>query len=197
MRRLLPIVVLAALALASAAYAAPITYVATLSGSAESPPNNSPGTGSAEVIYDPVAHILSYDVIFSDLLAPTTAAHIHCCTTTPFTGTAGVATTTPSFPGFPLGVQNGVFVNTFDLTLASSWNPAFITASGGTVAGAEAAFASGLASGRTYFNIHTAAPNGFPGGEIRGFLVAPEPGTAALLLLGAVGLVVARRRARA
>jgi len=34
---------------------------------------------------------------------------------------------------------------TYDLTLASSWNPAFITAWGGTPAGAEAKLASGLA----------------------------------------------------
>ena len=32
------------------------------------------------------------------LITPSTAAHIHCCTTTP-----GVATTVPVFPGFPIG----------------------------------------------------------------------------------------------
>jgi hypothetical protein len=193
MRRLLPVLLLAALFVAPAAQAAPITYLATLDGPSEDPPVPSPGTGTAIVIYDPVAHTLFLDVSFSNLVGTTMAAHIHCCTTTPFAGTAGVATTTPSFVGFPLGVQGGTFVNTLDLTMASSWNPAFVTANFG-IASAETAFANGLAAGRTYFNIHTSFR---PGGEIRGFLVVPEPGTTALLLLGALGLAVVRRRARA
>ena len=196
-RLLLPVVVLAALVMGPTAEAAPISYVAVLSGPNEAPPNSSPGTGIAYLWYDPVAHTATYDASFSGLVGNTSAAHVHCCTTLPFTSTAGVATQTPSFALFPLGVKSGTFVDTYDLTLASSWNLAFITANGGTTAGAEAAFAGGLASGRTYFNIHTAAPDGFPGGEIRGFLVAPEPGTTALLLLGALGLTVVRRRARA
>jgi hypothetical protein len=80
----------------------------------------------------------------------------------------------------------------FDLTDAGSWNPAFITASGGTTAGAEAALLAGLASNQTYLNIHT---TNFGGGEIRGFLVAaPEPGT--FLLAGAVlaGFLIRRRK---
>lgn len=192
MRRLLPVLLLAALFVAPAAQAAPITYRATLDGPSEDPPVPSPGTGTATVIYDPVAHTLSFDVAFANLVGTTTAAHIHCCTTTPFAGTAGVATQTPSFTLFPLGVQSGTFVDTYDLTLASSWNPAFITANGG-IASAETAFGNGLAAGRTYFNIHTSFR---PGGEIRGFLV-PEPATAALILLGMVGLAAARRRLRA
>jgi len=63
---------------------------------------------------------------------------------------------------------------------------------GGTVAGAEAAFASGLAAGTTYFNIHTSM---FPGGEIRGFLaVVPEPSTIGLVAAGLVGILMAGRR---
>jgi CHRD domain len=75
----------------SASLATIITYGANLSGPAESPPNASPGTGSATVITDDVANTLSVDVSFSGLLAGTTASHIHCCTTAPFTGTAIVA----------------------------------------------------------------------------------------------------------
>jgi hypothetical protein len=70
------------------------------------------------------------DVSFSGLLGTTTASHIHCCTPTPLSGTAGVATTTPTFAGFPLGVTSGTYMNTLDLTLASSYNPAFVTANG-------------------------------------------------------------------
>ena len=88
---------------ASAAQATPISYSAHLSGPAESPPNASPGTGTALVTLDTAAHMLTVDVTFSGLLGTTTASHIHCCTAVPGTGTAGIATQTPSFTGFPLG----------------------------------------------------------------------------------------------
>jgi CHRD domain/PEP-CTERM motif len=178
----------------------PITYSAFLSGPAEAPPNTSPGTGSALVIIDTAAHTLEVSASFADLLSTTTAAHIHAPTTTPFSGTAGVATQVPSFLNFPLGVTSGTMPNTiFDLTLAASFNPAFITAQGGTPATAEAALASALTGGQAYFNVHTAAPLGFPAGEIRGFLTpaqVPEPATLSLLSMTLGGLVLARRRAR-
>ena len=53
------------------ASAAPITYVATLSGPGESPPNLSPGTGLAEVIIDTTANALFVEIFsFSGLTAP-------------------------------------------------------------------------------------------------------------------------------
>jgi len=128
--------------------------------------------------------MLEVQVTFADLTGPNTAAHIHCCTITPFAGTAGVATVTPTFTGFPGGVTSGTYDHTFDLTLASSYNPAFVTANGGTTASAEAALLAGIATGEAYLNIHTSV---VPGGEIRSFLVAvPEPAT-----LGFVGLALA------
>ena len=61
---------------------------------------------------------------------------------------------------------------TYDMTQASTWNPAFVTANGSTTAGAEAALVSGMAAGQAYLNIHTTTS---PGGEIRGFPALSVP----------------------
>lgn len=174
------------------AQAAILTYTASLSGAAEAPPNASPATGTATLNIDDVANTMSVSIDWSGLLGTTTVAHIHCCTALPGIGTAIPATTVPSFPGFPTGLTAGTYLSSFGLLDSASYNPAFITANGGTVAGARTAFLAGLASERSYLNIHT---NLFPSGEIRGFLTAvPEPGSIALLALGAAGLGVIRRR---
>jgi hypothetical protein len=167
-------------------------YEAVLSGPNESPPNASPATGLAFVNYDNVAHTLQVEVTFSGLTGTTTASHIHAATASPGTGTAGVATTTPYFAGFPIGVTSGSYSNTLDLTLSSSYNPSYITANGGTTASAEAALVAAMAADEAYLNIHTST---FPGGEIRGFLVlVPEPSTAALLGVGALAWVWNKKR---
>jgi len=169
-----------------------ITYFANLNGPSESPTNASPGTGFALITVDNLLNTMRLQVSFSGLLGTTTASHIHSPTPSPFTGTAGVATTTPSFVGFPLGVTSGTFDNTLNLTLASSYNPAFVTANGGTPASAEAALLAGIAAGEAYLNIHSSV---FGGGEIRGFLIAvPEPATLGLVGLALVGLLAFGRK---
>jgi hypothetical protein len=76
------------------------------------------------------------------------------------------------------------------MTLASSYNPSFVTANGGTPASAEAALFSAMAADEAYLNIHT---NNFPGGEIRGFLT-PVPAPPAVVLVGLGAGCVALRR---
>ena len=152
------------------------------------PSDNSPGTGTAVVTLEP-GDMMRVQVTFSGLTSGTTASHIHCCLPAPGeNATVMVATTTPSFPGFPMGVTSGTYDQTFDLTLASSYNPAFITSIFNldpmkSVAGAEAALVTALLDQETYLNIHTTM---FPGGEIWGLLV-PGPVVGA----GLPGLIAA------
>jgi hypothetical protein len=178
----------------SVAFSAPISYFAILNGSNENPPTGSPGTGFATVTIDQVVNTMLVNVTFTGLSSGDTAAHIHCCV--PPGGNTGVATTTPTFTGFPSGVTSGTYSNLFDMTLASSYNPAFVTANGGTTASAEAVLFAGITAGQAYLNIHT---TNNPGGEIRGFLAptAPEPSTLVLAGAALASLALLRRRRRA
>ena len=142
-------------------------YWVSLSGPAEAPPNNSPGTGKALITIDAVANTMRVQTTFSGLVAGVTASHIHAPTAVAGTGTAGVATTLPTFPGFPSGVTAGTYDQTFNMLLASSYNPSYVTNNGGTTASAFAALRAAISAGKAYLNIHSTT---FPGGEIRGFL---------------------------
>jgi hypothetical protein len=176
-----------------AAYAIPITFVGSLTGANEVPPVPSPGTGLATVVLDSTAQTLQVNVTFSGLTSNDTAAHIHCCA--PLGTNAGVATTVPAFPGFPLGVTSGTYSSVvFDLTQPTIYNSAFVTLEGGTIPLAEAALIAGIQNGQTYLNIHTMIN---PGGEIRGQLEpVPEPTTLLLLGTTVTGLGLARWRRR-
>jgi hypothetical protein len=178
----------------SGANAAPMAFTALLSGANEVPAIVSPGTGLATVILDAAAQTLQINVTFSGLTSNTVAAHIHCCA--PLGTNAGVATTVPAFPGFPIqpsGVTSGTYISqVFDLTQPLIYNPAFVTLRGG-LAQAEAALIAGIIGGQTYLNIHTV---NFPGGEIRGQLTATPLPAALPLFAAGLGLVMflARRK---
>lgn len=183
---------LAIAAMPDIANAEPLVFTTTLSGANEVPAVPTPGTGTAFVSVE--GNIMTVSATFSGLIGTTTMAHIHCCIGPG--ANVGVATQTPSFSGFPLGVTAGSFSQAFDLTVASTYNPSFVTANGG-VAGAQAVFIAGLQAGQTYFNIHTTFRGG---GEIRGQLqLVPEPATMLLLgtgLAGVAGRALRRRRGK-
>lgn len=181
----------------STSSAALLLYGTSMSGLQEAPVNNSSGSGTVLVNIDTSLHTMRVRATFTGLTGNSTAAHIHGPTPVPG-GTAGVATTTPSFVGFPLGVTSGSMDQTYDLTLTSSYNGTFVTANGGTAAGAELALLNSLAAGTSYFNIHSTS---FAAGEIRGFLIANVPEPSSMLLLGGfiagAGVRFYRRRTNA
>ena len=194
MKRIVSSLALAMGMLASSAFAATTTYRAVASGPSEVTPNASPGYTIATIVIDDTAGTMQVTSPFQDLLGTTTGAHIHCCTAAPFVGGAGVAT---PFTDFPLGVMDGTYSHLFDLNNAASYSAAFYTAAGSTVDGARDTLLAGIGAHEAYLNIHT---NLYPGGEIRGFLVAmpvPEPSQYAMLGLGLAGVAFMVRRKKA
>jgi hypothetical protein len=170
------------------------TYTAMLSGLAESPPNASPGIGFVTILFDLDLVVLDVNMSFSGLVGNVTSVNIHAATPTPQAGTAIAAI---PFAGFPTGVTSGNYTHTVDLTDRASYDPAFITANAThpapfDVADALNALDMAMDSESAYVSIRSTA---FPGGEIRGFLVAiPEPNTLGLLVLGGVGAFLRSRR---
>jgi hypothetical protein len=194
-----------ALALAAAALAAPSAlaqnggggggggdtrFQAVGVGALEVPPNTSPG--SAVTIIDIAGTNVAVNSQFRDLVADASAAHIHCCTGSAFTGTAPIAV---PFTDFPTGVAAGTYNKTLDMSVDTAFDAGFLGSNGGTASSAFSALQAGIAANEAYVNIHTAQ---YPQGEIRGWLVAapiPEPATWAMLGIGLAGLgFMARRR---
>jgi hypothetical protein len=167
---------------AAGAARADFIVTTTLSGSEETPPNSSPATGSITVTFlSAQPNQLMIHEVFSGLVAPNTAAHIHV-------GPPGVAgPIVLPFTGFPTGVTSG----TYDAVLTD----ADLTPGGGINTFAD--LIAAIEAGDTYANIHSTM---FPGGEIRGQLppspAVPEPASFTLAGLGALGLIAARWRKR-
>jgi CHRD domain len=166
-----------------------------LTGAQEAPtPVVSPGSGTGTAVFDSVLNTLEVDVAFSGLTSNTNNAHIHCCAT--LATSAGVAIDFVA-PGFPLGVTSGSFSHTFDLLNTATYTGAYLTASGGTAAGARdrllgsMRLQTGGNLGIAYFNIHTVNN---PPGELRGNIAPiPEPAAVLLALCGFAAATCLRR----
>ena len=107
-----------------------ITYKAVLNAQSQPTPNDSKGTGTAEVTYDTTRKTLAWTVTFDGLTGPATAAHFHG----------------PAAPGANAGVA-----------LLIGNNPTSPAKGTATLTDAQAA---DLQGGRWYINIHTAANRG-------------------------------------
>jgi hypothetical protein len=135
------------------------------------------------VFYDDVTNLLTVNVGwgsgngFIDLSSNVNNQHIHGPTTNNFgnDGTGNFKQTA----GIPAG---------FGLTRTSD-SPSSGTIVNNTITFSEAQEAD-LFNGKFYINVHTVNN---PGGEIRGFLVVPEPSACALAAFGALALMRGRR----
>ncbi len=165
-------------------------FSAVLSGAQQAPPVVTPGSGLATLSLTG-GTLLSVNVTFANLTSGTLFAHIHA--PAPLGANAPVAV---PFAGFPVGVTTGAYNAVLNLDLGSTYEPAFLTANGGSVTAARTSLVSAMTGGLAYVNVHTTT---LPGGEIRGQIgqasVVPEPGTYVLLATGLAGLgMIARRR---
>ena len=127
-----------------------ITYISTLNGANERPPNASTATGSATYVLK--GNILTYTVSVTGLSGPSTAAHIHV-------GGAAVAGGV-IFPFVNGAVATGTVTSgTIDLTQPVVNGTSIMSGDSLKVL---------LNTGNAYTNVHTQAN---PGGEVRGQII--------------------------
>lgn len=177
-----------ATALVSAANAHEVVYTATLAPEAI----GATGSGSTTVTIDLDLVTMRVQANFAGLSGNTSASHIHGPTAVAGTGNAGVMTQTPTFSLFPLGVKAGTFDQTFDMSVAGSYNASFLNnaTNQGNIPTAFNSLVTSLNDRKAYLNIHTST---FAAGEIRGYLqVVPEP--TLLASLGGAAMLLRRRR---
>lgn len=170
-----------ALLLAASAHADPQTFGLVLSGS----PANAAAHGSGTLTFDDATNTLSVTLSFSGLSSPVTSAWLHCCA--PMESGALAAVSLVAFPPGP----GGVYVHTFDLLSASTYNPAFAAAHAGGTVTAEQALIVGMQGGMAYVSISTSMHANELPGTVQ---PVPEPATLALMLAGVGVLVAVRRR---
>ena len=126
------------------AVAAPASFTVPLTGEQQVPPVQTPGSGTAELTYDPATRIVTWSITYSGLSGPATMAHFH--------GPAG--------PGKNAGVE---------VWLTKKGGPVSSPIKG--QAKLTPAQAQQFMAGDMYINVHTKE---HPDGEIRGQVMPPK-----------------------
>jgi hypothetical protein len=134
----------AVVAWTGASKAAPETFKVALSGAQQVPAVETPGSGSADLTYDPATRMLTWNITFSGLSAPATMAHFHG----------------PAAAG-----KNGPVV----IWLSKQGTPPASPIKGEATLTPEQA--QEFTAGDLYINVHTQT---HPAGEIRGQAVPPK-----------------------
>jgi CHRD domain len=132
-------------------------FEARLKGFQEVPAVSTEASGRFEAELDDGA--LEYELSFRDLQAPVLFAHIHLGQRTANGGVSAFLCGGGSKPACP---QSG--------TVEGTVVPADVVGPGGQgiAAGEFDELIEAMEAGVTYANVHSMAPTGFPGGEIRG-----------------------------
>jgi CHRD domain len=153
--------------LASIASDDTVTLRASLRGDNEVPPINTPATGDFKATQN-ADGTFSFTLTFANLKAPLILAHFHFAPK--HVGGAVMiflcgGDSQPACPSATSGTITGTFGPTNVVcTGCTAQNPAGQGIKAGDFAGALEA----ILEGNSYVNIHSAAPDGFPGGEARG-----------------------------
>ncbi|KAA0997359.1 CHRD domain-containing protein [Paraburkholderia panacisoli] len=127
------------------AQAAPVSFEVPLTGAQQVPPVQTPGSGSADLTYDPSTHVVTWNIRFSGLSSQATMAHFHG----------------PAPAGKNAGVkvwlsQKGSMEMTSPLSGQATLSPDDVKM---------------FEAGDMYINVHT---KNNPNGEIRGQVVPPK-----------------------
>jgi len=147
----------------SASAQEPIHISANLRGFNEVPAKFTAGTATFRATIDQVAQTITFTVTFSNLTGPPLASHIHFAQPNVNGGVQVFfcdGTGHPACPTTPSGTISGT-VHAADV----------VDAGQGIGAGDFKDLVKAILAGKTYVNIHTAT---FPGGEIRGQIIASD-----------------------
>jgi len=136
--------VMAAAWAAGLALAAPTSFKVPLSGAQQVPPVQTPGTGTADLTYDPTTRVVTWSITYSGLSTPVTMAHFHG----------------PAAEG-----KNGPVV----IWLTKQGSPVESPIKGEATLTPEQA--QQFTAGDWYINVHT---RDHPAGEIRGQVMPPK-----------------------
>ena len=141
---LIPCFILLGCVASGAALADPTSFKVPLTGAQGVPPVDTPGSGTAEITYDPATRVVTWNIAYSGLSSASTMAHFH--------GPAAQGKNAP--PVIWLSKQGSPPANPMTGTATLTPDQA-----------------KQFAAGEWYVNVHSQS---HPAGEIRGQVVPPK-----------------------